>query len=162
MSAPQASIPSTIPAGVFPRLIDEGHTPSAWYGTNIVTAIEEVDAAAAARRPQPGRHNIGEIAIHHAYWLHEVRARLTGTRTPFALEGEDWFEWDGGSALPWAEVQTILRQEVEGLRKDVEAIEERGRNSPLPRAGRFEQVLGIAGQGAYHSGQIQLLMLLVA
>lgn len=154
--------PAAVPAAVLPRLIDEGHGPDAWYGADIVTAVGGVEATTAARRPGPGRHNIAEIALHHAYWTREVRARLVGAPAePFVLEGEDWFAWDGASRLSWAEVQATLAREVRRLRDVVAAIERGAQASPLSAEARFDQVLGISGHAAYHAGQVQLVKALV-
>ena len=154
--------PTAIPAAVLPRVIDEGHGPEAWYGADVVTAVSSVDAATAARRPSPGRHNIGEIALHHAFWLGQVRSRLTGKPAePFVLEGDDWFAWDGSSRLTWADVKDTLTREVQGIRDAVDAIEAGSQASPLSPEARFDQVLGIAGHAAYHAGQIQLVKALL-
>jgi hypothetical protein len=154
--------PAGIPAAVLPRLIDEAHTTDAWYGADIVTAIADVDAATAARRPQPGRHNIGEIALHHAYWVREVRSRLTGAHDgPFVLDGEDWFEWDGRSGPSWAEITATVTREVQRFRDAVDVINRGAQSSPLSAEARFDQVLGIAGHAAYHAGQVQLVKALL-
>lgn len=161
-TATKIPTPTGIPAAVLPRLIDEGHGPNAWYGADIQTAIADVDAARAARRPAPGRHNVAEIALHHAFWLHEVRGRLTGgTADGFVLPGEDWFVWDGGPSLPWDAIKRTLAVEVQRLRDAVEAIAAGTQPSPLAADERFDQVLGIAAHGAYHAGQIQLVKALV-
>ena len=155
--------PAAIPPAVLPRLLDEGHTTDAWYGADIVTAIGSVNAEVAARRPRPGRHNVAEIALHHAYWVREVRSRLTGAHDgPFVLDGEDWFEWDGSSRLSWDEVKKTLEREVQRLRNAIDAIGAGTQASPLSPEARFDQVLGIAGHAAYHAGQIQLVKTLVA
>ena len=154
--------PAAIPTAVLPRVIDEGHAADAWYGADILTAVTGVDADAAARRPKLGRHNVGEIALHHAYWLREVRSRLTGAHDgPFVLDGEDWFEWDAASRLSWADVKETLSQEVRRLRDTVDAIDQGKQASPLSAEARFDQVLGITGHAAYHAGQIQLVKALV-
>ena len=154
--------PTGIPAAVLARLIDEGHGPNAWYGADVQSALDGVDETLAARRPQPGRHNIGEIALHHAFWLHEVRGRLLGgAPDTFPLSGEDWFSWEGGTGPSWDEVKATLSSEVERLRNTVDAIARGASSSPLAAEERFDQVLGIAAHGAYHAGQIQLVKALV-
>lgn len=154
--------PTDIPAAVLPRVIEEGHGPDAWYGADIQSALADVDAMLAARRPKPGRHNIAEIALHHAFWLHEVRRRLLGsTPDAFPLQGEDWFEWEGGREPSWEEVKATLANEVQQLRDAVEAIEGSRQSSPLAPGARFDQVLGIAAHAAYHAGQVQLVKALV-
>ncbi|MGE0460016.1 MAG: DinB family protein [Vicinamibacterales bacterium] len=147
----------SVSAPVLSRLLDEGHTTRAWYGADFLSAIADVDAARAARRPAAGRHNIGEIALHHAYWLHEVANRLGAPAEPFRLDGEDWFEWTEGSPLAWDEVRALVQGEVQRLRDTVEAVSEGRAASPLDETARFEQVLGIAAHAAYHAGQVQLV-----
>jgi hypothetical protein len=159
-TATKTQTPAGIPTAVLARLIDEGHGPDPWYGADIQSAIAEVDARTAARRPAAGRHNIAEIALHHAFWLHQVRGRLTGvTPEPFTLAGEDWFEWDGETPC-WSDVKKTLSTEVERIRDTIDALT-RGGASPLSAEARFDQVLGIAAHGAYHAGQIQLVKTLV-
>lgn len=147
---------TTTPAALA-RVIDEGHTTRAWYGADLLTAIGDVDAAAAARRPAEGRHNIGEIALHHAYWLHEAATRLGAPAEPFRLDGEDWFAWGGGSALAWDDVRALVQGELQRLRDTVEAVSAGKAASPLDETARFELVLGIAAHAAYHAGQVQLV-----
>jgi hypothetical protein len=128
----------------------------------VQAAIADVDAAVAARRPKPGRHNVAEIALHHAFWLHEVRGRLLGgTPDAFPLAGEDWFGWEGSGGLSWDDVRETLATEVQRLRDAVDAVSQGAASSPLPAEERFDQVLGIAAHGAYHAGQIQLVKALV-
>src|SRR6187397_358453 len=60
--------PTGLPAGTFNRILDEGYGPGAWYGSDLRTAVGDVTAAAAFKRPAKARHNIAEIAMHQAYW----------------------------------------------------------------------------------------------
>jgi len=152
---------TSVPASVLPRLLDEGHTTRAWYGADFLTAIGDVDAATAARRPAEGRHSVGEIALHHAYWLHEVGTRLGAPAEPFPLEGEDWFEWTERSPLSWDGVRALVQARLRRLRDVVEAVAAGKASSPLSESDRFEQVLGIAAHAAYHAGQVQLVKKLV-
>jgi hypothetical protein len=109
-----------------------------------------------------GRHNIAEIALHHAFWVREVRRRLAGSVTePFPLEGEDWFELADGKPLAWAKVVAALEAETQRIAETVEGIAAGRVASPLSEAERFDQVLGIAAHGAYHAGQIQLVKKLI-
>ena len=74
------------------RVLAEGYGPGAWHGADLKAAIDGVTPAAAFRRPAPGRHNIAEIALHHAYCARNVRAQITGVAAaPFVLDGDDWF-----------------------------------------------------------------------
>ena len=161
-STTEQPTPIGIPPSVLPRLINEGHNTGAWHGSDFLTAIAGVDAATAARRPAPGRHTIGEITLHHAFWIRVVRGRLTGVSLePFVLEGEDWFEWADESRLSWVEVRQALLTELERLRDTVQAINTGVVKSPLTTEKRFDQVLGIAMHAGYHAGQVELVKKMV-
>lgn len=150
--------PAGIPGATLHRVLDEGHGPDAWYGSDISAAVSDVDARAAFTRPAKGRHNIAEIALHHAYWAREVRRRLTGkVEEQFLLEGEDWFDLPDESPATWEKVRATLSGEQQRLAEAVDGIASGAISSPLGEAERFDQVLGIATHAAYHAGQLQLV-----
>ena len=87
-------------SGVLARIIEEGYGAGAWHGPDLKAALGDVTPELAFWRPGPGRHNIAEIALHHAYYVRSVRAQLSGvTAEPFIAEGEDWFELSEGGRL---------------------------------------------------------------
>ncbi|PYQ20570.1 MAG: hypothetical protein DMF79_10105 [Acidobacteria bacterium] len=131
------------------RILEEGYGPGAWHGADMKAALADVSPEAAYWRPAPGRHNIAEIALHHAYCIRGVRGRLTGPALePFVLEGDDWFPLDNETLLTLIEVLTDLAA---------------GRvETPLQSAERFGLVLGATCHAVYHAGQIQLLKRLSA
>jgi hypothetical protein len=148
--------PAGIPASTLNRVLDEGYGPGAWYGADLRTATEDVPPSIAYKRPAEGRHNVAEIALHHAYWATQLAAKLTGTKpAAFPLEGEDWFELNDEKRLSWSAVRKTLAAAHAGLGKAVLA------KSPLGDAERFDLVIGITGHAAYHAGQIQLVKKLV-
>src|SRR5688572_32055220 len=72
-------------------------------------ALADVGPELAFWRPAPGRHNIAEIALHHAYYVRSVRAQLSGaTPEPFVLEGEDWFEISDGGRITWSDILGVV------------------------------------------------------
>jgi hypothetical protein len=161
-AAAKTPTPAGLPSALLLRLLDEGHAPEPWHGAGFLVALEGVDAERAARRPGPGRHNIGELALHHAHWMHVVRGRLTGAALePFVLEGEDWFDWPDESRVPWAKVCDVVETELARLRDTVQAIAAGLVKSPLTPEQQFDQVLGIAAHAVYHAGQVQLVKALV-
>ena len=154
--------PAAVPAGTFNRILDEGYGPGAWYGSDLRAAISGVPAAAAFSRPAGGRHNIAEVALHHAYWLGQIESKLTGgAPTAFPLVGEDWFELDDESKLTWTAITLLLDASHQRLSRAVGEIASGARTSPLSEAERFDLVLGITGHAAYHAGQIQLIKKLI-
>ncbi len=160
--ATKTPTPAGIPAASLRRVLDEGYGPDAWYGSGLGTAIVDVSADDAFRRPGKDRHNIAEIALHHAFWTREIRKRLTGNVIePFPLEGEDWFELEKNSPLKWKDVVAAVEAEQKRLGDVLSAIARGKVKSPLNDEEQFDQVIGIAGHGAYHAGQIQLVKKLI-
>ena len=152
----------TTAQAVLPRTLAEGYGPGAWHGADLKAAVGDVSAATAYRRPAPGRHNIAEIALHHAYYVRIVRGRLTGIAPdPFVLEGDDWFALDDESRLGWAEIAKLLETEQQKLAAVVAEIAEGRRSSPLSPSEQYDNVLGITGHAIYHAGQIQLVKKLI-
>ena len=161
-TATKTPTPTGIPAASLRRVLDEGYGPDAWYGAGIGTAISDVSAEDAFRRPGKERHSIAEIALHHAFWTREVRKRLTGSVSEsFPLEGEDWFELEKNSPLKWKDVVATVEAEQKRLGDALNAIAKGKVKSPLNAEEVFDQTIGIAGHGAYHAGQIQLVKKLI-
>ena len=154
------SVPSVLLA-----LLDEAFDHKAWHGTTLSGSIRGLDAAAAARRPAHGRHNIWEIVVHAAYWKYAVRRRLTGEkRATFALTGSNWFvRPEPGAASPRARNAAfkadvrLLAAEHRALREVVASLSPA---SLAVRVGQYDRtylIRGIAAHDLYHAGQIQLL-----
>ena len=144
--------------GIESRVLNEGYGAGAWHGADLKAAIAAVTPALAFWRPAEGRHNIAEIALHHAYCARGVRAQISGRPSePFILPGEDWFEAADERAISWEKIQAIVHTEQERLGALVAEIEAGQATSPLADGGRFDLVLGITGHAIYHAGQIQLI-----
>jgi len=149
---------SDVAVGMSTRILREGYGDGAWHGPDLKAAIADVTSSGAFWRPAPGRHNIAEIALHHAYYARAVRAKVIGTDVePFVLSGEDWFALPDPSTLPWSKIQEIVRLEQDRLAAVVADIDAHRIQSPLPDSERFDLVLGITCHAVYHAGQIQLV-----
>ena len=149
--------------GIESRILREGYGPGAWHGPDLKAACGDVTAGVAFLRPAAGRHNIAEVALHHAWFVRSVAAQLSGLPPePFVLAGEDWFTLADESTLPWAKVQSALASEHARLSRVVDDIEAGTLESPLPADERVNVVLGITSHAIYHAGQIQLIKRLVA
>ena len=143
----------TMATALAARILREGYGDGAWHGPDLKAALADVTADAAFRRPAPGRHNIAEIAMHHAYQIHGVRAKLTGVQAePFVLEGDDWFALDDASSMSWPKILEVVRREQERLAQAVADLP----SSSIEGAG-FDLILGITCHAVYHAGQIQLI-----
>jgi len=124
----------------------------------LKAALGDVSPEVAFWRPSPGRHNLAEVALHHAYCARSVRGQLSGTTPePFVLEGQDWFELSGPERLAWQQIQAAVEKEQTKLAAVVADVAAGLTPSPLSEAERFNLVLGITCHAVYHAGQIQLL-----
>ena len=149
---------ATSEKGLAARILREGYGSEAWHGPDLKSALADVSPALAFWRPAADRHNIAEIAIHHAYYAHSVRGRLAETAPePFVLQGEDWFPLSGKDGLSWPEVVKAVDTQQQLLAKLVVDIDAGRLQSPLAEAERFALVLGITCHAVYHAGQVQLL-----
>jgi hypothetical protein len=160
MSTTAASTTTTtaVPTGLESRVLSEAYGPGAWHGADLKAALAGVTPALAFWRPAAGRHNIAEIALHHAYCARAVRAQMSGVPAePFVREGDDWFDLPDEQALTWEEVQATVDREQRRLAALVADIDSATAQSPLADAERFNLALGITCHAIYHAGQIQLI-----
>jgi hypothetical protein len=156
--SPKTAIPDQLDPRVLTRILEEGYGPGAWHGSDLRAAITDVSPELAYWRPAPGRHNIAEIALHHAYCTRSVRAQLSGTSPePFVLEGDDWFILSDQSRVTWPEILRVVDAEQGRLARLVIDIGAGRVPSPLGGAEGFDLVLGITCHAIYHAGQVQLI-----
>jgi DinB superfamily len=154
----KTSIPKGLDARVPARILEEGYGPGAWHGSDLKAALADVSAELAFWRPAAGRHNIAEIALHHAYCARSVRGQLSGAPLePFVLEGEDWFELPGSGSLSWPEIQAAVEAEQRLLAAAVAEGGARRTQAGPTEAERFDLVLGVTCHAVYHAGQVQLI-----
>ena len=131
------------------RILDEGYGPGAWHGADLKAALADVSPELAFWRPAPGRHNVAEIALHHAFCARSVRGQLSGAAPePFVLEGEDWFAASEQGPLSWPQIQAALAAEQARLASAVAALQD---------GEHLDLVLGITCHAVYHAGQVQLI-----
>jgi hypothetical protein len=157
MSTNTAEITATR-TGLEARVLKEGYGPGAWHGADMKAALAEVTTALAFWRPAAGRHNIAEIALHHAYCVRAVAAQVSGHAVaPFVLQGEDWFDVADEQAISWERIVATVETEHRRLSRIVDDIEAGQSASPLDDEQRFGLILGITCHAVYHAGQIQLL-----
>lgn len=144
--------------GIDTRVLNEGYGPGAWHGADLKAALADVTPAAAYRRPAADRHNIAEIALHHAYCARSVRAQLSGqSPEPFVLSGEDWFDVADERTLSWSQILAAVDGEQRKLSTLVADIESGKVKTPLGDDERLNLTLGITCHAIYHAGQIQLI-----
>jgi len=155
--------PATTEKSLPARILEEGYGPGAWHGPNMKAALADVSAATAFHRPRPGRHNVAEIAMHHAWCVRSVANQLAGSEgEPFPLPGADWFAVSSERELAWPAIDSTLEREQARLEAILAKIGSGAVRSPLEEAERFNLVLGITCHAVYHAGQVQLIKVLGA
>jgi hypothetical protein len=154
----KTALASAVDPSVKARLLEEGYGPGAWHGPDLKAALADVTPAAAFWRPGPGRHNIAEVAVHHAWCVRSATGQLTG-KTPeaFPLEGEDWFELPDEGRLAWSRITALVEAKQRRFASVVADIGAGRVRSPLSESEQFDLVLGITCHAIYHAGQVQLI-----
>ncbi len=166
-----ATSPATFPTtqssppddGALAQVLREGYGPGAWHGPDLAAALADVTTENAFLRPAPGRHNVAEIALHHAFCVRSVMAQLSGQAPePFPLAGEDWFPVEPGTGPAWEEVRSLLDGYQRRLAEVVDDLGSGKLGPALSRSERLGLVLGITCHAVYHAGQVQLVKRLLA
>lgn len=137
------------------RVLDEGYGPGAWHGADMKAAIADVTPPVALWRPGEGRHNIAEIALHHAWCVRNVTVQLSGGDAPaFPVEGAEWLTLDDEKTISWAEIRRTVEKQQGALAAAA------GGSSAASEKERFDLALGVTCHAVYHAGQIQLIKVL--
>lgn len=158
MNTTTASDKTSASLAALARIVREGYGGGAWHGPDMKAALSDVTKETAFWRPAPDRHNIAEIALHHAYNVHAVRGRLAGESSePFVLDGDDWFEAASKGPLSWSKILDLVRVEHERLSALVGELADGRRKPALLDEECLDVVLGITCHAVYHAGQVQLL-----
>ena len=141
--------------------IDEAYDKASWHGTNLRGSLRGVTVEQAAFRFSADAHNIWELAVHAAYWKHDIFRRLTGEHAQvFPLEGSDfWVRPVAGTEAEWKADLALLQGEHKQLRAAVASFPASRWTSKAPgKPFNFEGLVrGVAAHDLYHAGQIQLL-----
>jgi len=134
---------------------DEAYEKKSWHGTNLRGALRRVSPDEALWRPDRGRLNIWELALHAAYWKYAVRRRLRGDkRGSFPLKGSNFFASpDRADEGEWRATQALLDAEHRALREVIAALPAKALDDKKKR----QMLTGIAAHDLYHTGQIQLI-----
>src|SRR5512133_131824 len=157
----KTTIGSPVDPAISSRIIEEGYGPGAWHGADFHAALADVTARNAFWRPGTGRHNIAEIALHHASCVRSVIGQLTGKEeAPFPLEGSDWFEASSARRMAWPAILDLVDAQQARLASVLGEIASGRRKSPLSEVERFDLALGVTCHAVYHAGQVQLIKVL--
>lgn len=144
------------------RIVKEGYGSAAWHGPDLRTALLGTVPEHAFWRPAPGRHNVAEVALHHAWYVRSVIEQLSGEPgDAFPLPGSDWFEISSEESIAWAAILELVERLHVRLSTLLDDFGAGRSHSPLPASEQLNLVLGITGHAIYHAGQVQLLKALM-
>jgi hypothetical protein len=142
-------------------VVDRAYNRKSWHGTNLRGSIRGVTVAESVWRSAVGRHNIGELVVHAAYWKYVVWRRLAGgVRGSFALAGSNFFErTNAKDESQWKADLALLNRTHRELREAISALSAKvlDRRAPGGIVTYRELVSGVAAHDLYHAGQIQLI-----
>lgn len=150
------------------RIIDQlerEHEGDPWHGTPLVTLLDGITAAQAARKPIAAGHSIWEIVLHVTGWKLEVARRVGGAPAGEPPDG-DWPDVGEPTPARWnAAVQRLTEAQrtlLDAIRQLPEArlFEPTNdpRNRPLGTGVSYYVLLhGVVQHDVYHSGQVAAL-----
>jgi hypothetical protein len=162
-AATKTTITTPLDPAVTARILEEGYGSGAWHGADMRAALTDIAPQAAFWRPGKGRHNIAEIALHHAWCVRSVIGQLTSEPSePFPLDGADWFDASDEGSIRWSDITALVAAEHARLTAALADVASGRRQSPVAEADRFDLTLGVTCHAIYHAGQIQLIKVLAA
>jgi uncharacterized damage-inducible protein DinB len=150
------------------RVIDQlqrEHSGDPWHGSPMLSILDGIDAARAARTPVAGAHSIWELVLHVTGWKREVARRLGGAPAGEPTDG-DWPPVGDVTAARWQTALEDLSAAHRELVAAVEAVPESRlfeptndpRNPPLGTGVSYYVLLhGAVQHDVYHAGQIAIL-----
>jgi hypothetical protein len=141
-------------------LVSQGYDQPAWHGPNLRSALRGLSAGAALWRAGRNRPSIWELALHCAYWKHQVVGRLTGERTRFPRPGRNFPSVPSRpDEAAWRADVKLLDDVHERLVEVVRSLSTASLNEVPPgqRYSRKVNITGIMMHDVYHAGQIRLL-----
>jgi len=150
------------------RVIDQlqrEHSGDPWHGSPMLSILDGIDAASAARTPIAGAHSIWELVLHVTGWKREVARRLGGAPAGEPAHG-DWPPVGDVTGQRWQAALEDLDAAHRELLAAVGALPESRlfeptndpRNRPLGTGVSYYVLLhGAVQHDVYHAGQIAIL-----
>lgn len=150
------------------RIIDQlerEHEGDPWHGTPLVTLLDGITAAQAARKPIAAGHSIWEIVLHVTGWKLEVARRVGGAPAGEPPDG-DWPDVGEPTPARWSAAVQRLTEAQRTLLDAIRQLPEARlfeptndpRNRPLGTGVSYYVLLhGVVQHDVYHSGQIAAL-----
>lgn len=144
------------------KLFEDLYDGSPWIDVTLMDTLRSVSAAAAYRKPAPGRNSIWQIVNHLVSWRENVLLRIQGNiiETP----NNNYFsEIEDSSDAAWNKTLERLANSQKQWIYFLKRCKESSFDEIYPSNGitYYEHIHGILQHDAYHLGQIVLLSKLV-
>jgi uncharacterized damage-inducible protein DinB len=140
--------------------LERSITGPMWHGPSLGEICKGMTVAEACTHPIASAHSIAELIRHIAAWADFVGQRLRGEEAPRMADDVNWSRGDPsdeqGMREQWARLEGAYRTLAAGVRTLTEAeLSAVVKGSSHTVA---DMVQGVVEHGAYHGGQIALLL----
>lgn len=131
-----------------------------WYGTNVISSLEQITAEISHTPFVSGKKSIAEMVRHIVAWRQLLIEQLKGN-TSFRIELNTELDWPPVDGLSWEELLIELADSQQTLLelladKEDTLLKERLNNGRYEYNFRF-LIEGVIQHDIYHLGQINLL-----
>lgn len=131
-----------------------------WYGNNILSSLQKLEADQVKTRVAPGKKNIAEILRHIVAWRQFLLEHLKGNDT-YSIELNSEIDWPPVADLSWPELLTELENSQQEIIAKLKTKEDLWLKE-IVKVGQHEfnfrfLVEGVIQHDIYHLGQINLL-----
>ena len=131
-----------------------------WHGSALGELLRGVTAAEAAAHPIAGAHSIWEMVLHIASWAAIAEWRLSLKPTGEPADDEDWPPVLRAAPTAWKTAMRQLNDSHRSLADAVRRMDPALLDRSVPRRGYTVRTMlhGVVEHGAYHGGQIAVLV----
>ncbi len=140
--------------------IEKAFSGPVWHGPALAVLLSDVTPAEAVARPVPGAHTIAEIVRHCIFWCDDAVAWARTSAGIDPAQAQDWPAEERLDGTSWralaeelATSHRSLAAVTRGLSLGQLAAPTQGHDHTLE-----DQIRGVIEHGAYHGGQIALLL----
>src|SRR5262245_23660013 len=137
-------------------LLDRTYDGDPWHGLSLVSILEGVTAAQAARKPAGGGHSIWELVAHIAQWESVTLLRLQGEPIEFETDSDgDWPPLTDLSDSAWQQMLERLDQSHHQLRAGIIDAGDAKLSEKAPNRDftHYVALHGVIHHQVYHAGQ---------
>lgn len=131
-----------------------------WYGTNILSSLQQITPEMSQKSLLPEKKNIAEILKHIVAWRQFLIEHLQGNSS-YRIELNSALDWPSVQDLSWDELLGELNHSQEQILHLLAKQEDTLLKKTLSNVGEpytFRYLIeGILQHDAYHLGQINLL-----